>query len=355
MNAEFFQTLEQLLNPRQSAQIRAAAATAIAAQSAGPANASLRRELGTTDLGKRVLKRLLVLTNDTATARLALTALINIAEDSDANDALVELNIVPRTCEAIVDPEHRTFISLHAALLSNVTRTDAGRNALVSDELAIGRVRAVLNKVRSVPSLLWISNLAALPEGRKLLLGEEGSVPPLDNLLELLVDKDPAQRLAVATTLRNFALTEDVHEKLLERTNSLGALLARFVSRTRELDADEKTSVPALVRKAFESDDKLTPEPIDEIRVALAEALLLLCKTTEGRDVLRADGAYAVLRNHHLDEENPIVKEAIESIVNRTKLIDEVPEKAGLDNANNVEVSEISDEVAYVEEVDTIE
>lgn len=353
-NAELFETLEQLLNPRQSAQIRAAAATAIAAQSSGSANSALRREIGTTELGKRVLKRLLALTSDNATARLVLTALINIAEDSHANDALVELNVVARTCEVIVDSEQRTFISLHAALLSNVTRTDAGRNALVCDELILARVRTVLQKARYVPNLLWISNLAALPAGRKLLLGEEGIVSPLNELLKVLVDKDPAQRLAVASTLRNCALAEDIHVKLLERTNTLGALLARFVSRTRELDPDEKTSVPALVREAFESNDRLTPEPVDEIRVALAEALLLLCKSEVGRDALRADGAYVILRDHHLDEENPAVKDAIESIVNRTKLVDEESTKP-VDVQDEVEITEIGEEVSNVVAVDAIE
>lgn len=327
MNAEFFETLDQLLSPKQPAQIRAAAATAIAAQSAGSSQAGLRRELGCTELGKRVLRRLLVLGSDVATARLVLTALINIAEDQAANDALVQLNVVSRTCDALLDKEARPLISLHSGLLSNVTRSDAGRSAMIVDELAKARTRALLANMRTIPSLLWVANLAANVDGRQLLIGTVDGSAPLEKLLGLLRDKDETRRFAAATALRNCALADDLHTLLLANTSALSAALARFASKTRKPDSDEMSTVPALVREAYNNEDPLTPEPMEEIRHALAEALLLFCKSVQGREAIRVDGVYAVLRDWHLEEESARVTEVIESIVDRTKLMDEESDK----------------------------
>lgn len=347
MNTELLETLDQLLNPKQSPQIRAAAATAAAGQTSGnaPENASLRRELGSTDLGKRVLRRLLALTSDTATARLVLSALVNIAEDDDASNALVDLNVVQRMCDALLDEEQRAFCSLHTAILSNVTRGISGRQALIKDEAALAQTRALLRKLNSLPNLLWVSNLASLPKGRELLFGDE---PHLSSMLRFLMNKDASVRLAVATVLRNCALAVDCHADLL-RADSVGYMLARFANRHRELDADELSLLPLVVREAYQKKDKLTPEPVEEVRTALAEALLLLCQSKEGRESLRTDGAYAVLKNHHLDEENAQVQESIEQIVDRTKLLDEEADD------NSEKIVELPQEVEDIEAATSIE
>lgn len=323
MNAETFTMLEQMLSPKIDVKIRAAAATAAAAGSGEPA---FRHELGTTELGKEVLKRLLALTADDGTSRFVMSALVNTAEDEAAAKALVSLNAVPRTCQSILDPEARTLISLHSALLSNLTRFPAGRDALCAGAVAEALTLSMLARPKYIPSLLWVSNLAAAAPGRSLLLqlpGGDSGVAPLDPVLEVLCDADEARRFAAASAVRNCALAEDCHEALLTDTAVLGTTLARFVTKKRQIDADEMVLAPRQVRAAYDLDEKLTPEPIEGIRTLLAEGLLLLCKSVDGRDALRAEGSYPVLRDWHLEEESEKVKNIIESIVDRTKLLDE--------------------------------
>lgn len=329
MNTEFLETLNQLLTPKQPGEIRVAAATAAAAQTAGPSQAALRRELGRTELGKTLLRRLLTLKSDGASGRFVLTALVNIAEDEEACKALVELNVVPRTIDAILDKDARSFISLHTGLLSNVTRHDAGRNAMVADVLAIARTHALIANIQLIPNILWVSNLAVHAGGRQILLEALEDTVLLDKVISSLRSNDEVRRYAAATTLRNCALAEECHRSILGRSTALGATLARFVCKTRRIDADELLSAPALVREAYKRDDSITPEPAEEIRYVLVETLLLLCKSVAGREVLREDGAYAVLREWHLEEEVERVKDVIESIVNRTRLLDEEDEDNG--------------------------
>ena len=94
---------------------------------------------------------------------------------------------------------------------------------------------------------------------------------------------------------------------------------------TRPLSAQVLSAVPREVRVAASAPkESHVPEPEEHIRLVLAEALLLLCKGEEGRDALRADAAYEVLREWHLEEQSDRVRDVIEGVVARTKLVDEM-------------------------------
>src|SRR5258705_11204692 len=65
------------------------------------------------------------------------------------------------------------------------------------------------------------------------------------------------------------------------------------------------------------------PDPV--LRLTHIETLLLLCTTRRGRDYLRADGVYLIVRALHLVEKDENVAEHLVSLVNLLKK-DEGPE-----------------------------
>jgi hypothetical protein len=295
-------------------------------------NASTRAAVAASPV---LLRRLLALRGDNGAGRLALSALINLAEDSDAAHALIELRTVGMSALALLDSDQRGFASLYTALLANLTRFPDGVNALVGNgqgfsenerRLAEATLLRLAANLGRIPNALFMANACSSERGREVLLSagdDDPRMQPLNSVLELLRDNDKDKRLAAASALRNCALAETSHRALVQRTDVLGVALARLLSPARPLTAEELEVVPKEVRDAAAAPLTLKPEPFAEIRLMIIEALLLLCKTREGRDALRTRGAYPVLREWHHVEDDDTVKEALEQIVDRTELLRE--------------------------------
>jgi hypothetical protein len=325
-------SLAELLSGSTAPNIRTTAAAAIAAATAGAENVSTRAAVAKSPV---LLRRLLALRGDTGAGRLALSALINLAEDSDAARALIELRVVGMSALALLDPDERGFASLYTALLANLTRFPDGVNALVGNgqgfsenerRLAEATLLRLAANLGRLPNALFMANACSSERGREVLLSagdDDPRLQPLNTVLELLRDDNKDKRLAAASALRNCALAETCHRALVQRTDVLGVALVRLMSPARPLTAEELEVAPKEVRVAAAAPLTLKPEPFAEIRLMIIEALLLLCKTRDGRDALRTRGAYPVLREWHHQEDDEMVKEALEQIVDRTELLRE--------------------------------
>jgi hypothetical protein len=332
MDADTLQSLTELLSGAQSAQVRVAATVAIAAATAGDANAGTRSAVAAYP---PVLRRLLALRGDSGAGRFALTALVNIAEDPDAARALVGLRAVATSAAALLDAEQRDMASLHNGLLANLTRVKEGVDALTGAlegfdgnerRVAEATLLRLAANLGGVPNALFLANACSSTRGREVLLSNgEGDVrkQPLNALLHLLRDADQDRRLAAASALRNCALDEDCHPALVGRTDVLGVALARLMSPARPISEEDLEGAPKEVVAAAASPLTLAPEPHAEIRLMIVEALLLLCQSRDGRDALRACRAYPILREWHLVESDDGVNEAVEQIVDRTELLTE--------------------------------
>jgi hypothetical protein len=330
MDAATLDSLQGFLSGSTAPRIRTAAAAAIAAATAGEGNAASRAAAAGSPV---LLRRLLALRGDAAAGRLALSALINLAEDQDAAKELVRLRAVSLSALALLDPDQHEFATLYTALLANLTRYPEGVSALVGDaegfgdnerRLAEATLLRLAAHLRSIPNALFMANACSSERGRAVLLSADDNDPrmqPLNSLLELLRDEDKDKRLAAASALRNCALAESSHRPLVQGTDVLGVALARLMSASHPLTPEELLATPKEVRNAAAAPLKLKPEPYAEIRLMITEAFLLLCKTREGRDALRSSGAYPVLREWHLQEDDESVKEAMEQIVDRTQLL----------------------------------
>jgi Domain of unknown function (DUF384)/Domain of unknown function (DUF383) len=332
MDAGTLSSLTDLLSGSTAPKLRGAACAAVAASTSGDENAATRAAVGAQPA---LLRRLLALRGDPATGRLALSALVNIAEDRDASIALVQLRAVGAATAALLDSEQRPLSSLYTALLANLTRIPEGVAALVGNAMdfsenerrvAEGTLLRLAENLATLPNSLFLANACSNEHGRHVLLSASADDPrrqPLNALLDLLRSDDKDNRLAAASALRNCALAEASHAALVQRTDVIGVALVRLMSPTRPIPESDLVGAPKEVLIAAAAPLTLNPEPYPEIRLMIVEALLLMCQSRAGRDALRTSRAYPVLREWHLQEEDEGVKGAVEAIVDRTELLTE--------------------------------
>ncbi|PXF40324.1 Protein HGH1-like [Gracilariopsis chorda] len=336
----------QLLSGSVGPSTRAATCTAIAACTSGDAGAKLRRIMGTSSVGETTIRRLLVLCGDPQCARVALSALVNISEDAEASAVVTRAGAVQRACKALLDMEQQNMAALYAGLLSNLTRHISGVDALVGKgltgvekDLAVNTLLKLVTRVEHMPNVLWMSNALTSAEGREALLllnnsatnskSQDTDQQPLTWLLRLLRSPTDTKRLGAASAIRNCAMAEDCHETLVSNTDAIGICLTRLMSSEHKVAASDVRKAPQVVRDIANNPNKADAEPLVEIRLLLVEALLLLCKTPEGRRALWDTDAYAVLEKWKQHEQNEQIVRTVNSIVDRVTLAEDNPEQHG--------------------------
>lgn len=333
MDATNLPDIANLLSGAIGPSIRAATCTAIAACSSGPQAASFRHLVGTTSDGETIIRRLLVLCADPACSRLALSALVNLSEDEDAALQATNAGGVERCTQALLDEEQRGLYSLYGGLLSNLTRFEAGVDSLLGkgkgemrEIRARGILMALIRRVEQMPNVLWVANVCTKEEGRSILVGEEGR--GLNKLLRLGGGEDVSVRLAVASAVRNCAMREEIHKELVQKGGMVAFCINRFTTVSRGPFVEGERAVR-----------EVATEPLEEIRILLAEALLLLCKSRVGREALRTGNGYEVLDKLRLAEENQEVLQAIDSVLERITALEdgEAAEPDDLPNSISVE------------------
>lgn len=118
-----------------------------------------------------------------------------------------------------------------------------------------------------------------------------------------------------------------------------------------KLDMEDQEALPDECQ-LIDEDKRRESDPA--LRLMLVDSLLLLCTTLYGRQCLRARGAYIVVREAHLEENDEKVAEAVVRLVNILKRdesqnsIDNTQEEIGAEtNASDEE----SDEDLVIEEL----
>lgn len=114
-----------------------------------------------------------------------------------------------------------------------------------------------------------------------------------------------------------------------------------------ELLEDEMNQLPIDLQYLPEDKER---EPDPEIRLLLIETLLQLCTRKHGREKLRNNGAYVVMRELHKIEQNGSVAVAVEKLIHI--LIGDEPADH-MENLKNVEIPE--DIKAKFDEIDAKE
>ncbi|KAH7885751.1 hypothetical protein F5I97DRAFT_1875120 [Phlebopus sp. FC_14] len=154
---------------------------------------------------------------------------------------------------------------------------------------------------------------------------------PLAKIVVFTEHGDTIRRGGVASTLKNCAFHAPAHRAILSPDTeavevSPSTILAPGVDALpylllplagpEELDLEDQEKLPSALQFLPSSKKR---EADSVLRLTHVETLLLLCTTRWGRDYLRANGVYEIVRGAHLEETVDKVSEHIERLVQLVK------------------------------------
>ncbi|XP_004618767.2 protein HGH1 homolog [Sorex araneus] len=331
------------LAPGARADLRAAAAQHVLALTGSAAGRAL---LASRAVGLRALLALAAAPAP-APARDALRALVNLAAEPGLHEQLLAAEpgwpalLLSRT----LDPQW-PWAEEAAAVLANLSREPAPCAELLAALAAAGPgepglellVRALCTPGYNAHAPLHylgplLSNLSQQPAARAFLLDPARCV--VQRLLPLTQYPDSSvRRGGVVGTLRNCCFEHRNHEWLLGPEVDILPFLLLPLAGPEDFSEEEMERLP--VDLQYLPPDKLR-EPDADIRKMLIEAVMLLTATALGRQQVRDQGAYLILRELHSWEPEPDVRSACERLIQ--VLIGDEPER-GMENLLEVQVPE---------------
>ncbi|KAF9461493.1 hypothetical protein BDZ94DRAFT_1283435 [Collybia nuda] len=195
------------------------------------------------------------------------------------------------------------------------------------------------------------ANLSVAPAGRNFFLNplpvdslksDDDLEYPLAKIVPFTEHKDKIRRGGVTSTIKNCAFHAPGHRALLSPDNSKVAVPPSTVA-APGIDVLPYLLLPLAGPEEFDLEDQeklpdalqfLPPTKTRELDVTLrlthVETLLLLCHTRWGRDFLRENGVYEIVRAAHENETVDKISEHIERLVTLLKG-DEPSESNALD------------------------
>jgi len=172
---------------------------------------------------------------------------------------------------------------------------------------------------------------------------------PISKLTAFTEHADTIRRGGVASVIKNCSFHAPAHRSLLapedERVtvppsdiaapgvNILPAILLPLAG-PEEFDLEEQEKLPPSLQFLPRSKKR---EPDSALRLIHIETLLLLCTTRWGRDFLRENGTYEIIRAMHETEQVDKISEHIERLVNLLKR----DEGAGGDESEDDRIEEV--------------
>ncbi|XP_069847718.1 protein HGH1 homolog [Dipodomys merriami] len=282
-----------------------------------------------------------------APARDATRALVNLAADAGLHGPLLaaEPGLPALLLGRALDPQW-PWAEEAAAALANLSREPAPCAALMAALAAAEPgppglerlVRALCTPGYNARAPLHylgplLSNLSQQPGARAFLLDPGRCV--VQRLLPLTQYSDSSvRRGGVVGTLRNCCFEHRHHEWLLGPEVDILPFLLLPLAGPEDFSEEEMDRLP--VDLQYLPPDKQR-EPDADIRKMLIEAIMLLTATAPGRQQVRDQGAYLILRELHGWEPEPEVQVACEKLIQ--VLIGDEPE-SGMENLLEVQVPE---------------
>jgi len=203
-------------------------------------------------------------------------------------------------------------------LIENITRIDSGARhvfKLIKQRSLLDSLLKlfVSNKAIFYDLSLLFGNICQVPEVRKVFLQNDGEI--YMKVLPFLSHDDACCRLGAANCVKNCCFETDSHEWMLKDDSIVAAILMPLAG-PEELTDEENDSLPIDVQY-LPSDKKR--ESVNDIIIALVQALHKLCSTQLGRDALRKYNVYVILReldNATIEKEgNDVVTFEIHNVI----------------------------------------
>uniref|UniRef100_A0A8D2AN82 Protein HGH1 homolog n=1 Tax=Sciurus vulgaris TaxID=55149 RepID=A0A8D2AN82_SCIVU len=282
-----------------------------------------------------------------APARDAARALVNLAADPSLHDSLLAADpgLPARLLDRALDPQW-PWAEEAAATLANLSREPAPCATLMAAPAGVETGQSTLERLvcalctrgyNAHAPLHYLgpllSNLSRLPAARAFLLDHDRCV--VQRLLPLIQCSDSAvRRGGVVGTLRNCCFEHRHHKWLLGPEVDILSFLLLPLAGPEDFSEEEMNRLPVDLQYLPPEKQR---EPDADIRKMLIEAIMLLTATAPGRQLVRDQGTYLILRELHSWEPEPDVRVACEKLIQ--VLIGDEPE-CGMENLLEVQVPE---------------
>ncbi|CAE8595947.1 unnamed protein product [Polarella glacialis] len=272
----------------------------------------------------------------------ALKALVNLSAIPQVTEELVSLNAPKRITEALRSGwlEGRAGLAhWHAMILANITIGKVGQQALcVEDGMLRFLMAAYVTKPRpkardgyNDPLLCLgkvLGNVCVLPEGRKIVAGEQGT----GSISALIADlSERGRRADMMNALRNLCLDTACHEKIV--STDMFARMACFLYPFEKAEVERRAELPEAVRALLETEGSTLTGDV-AVRTAAVATIIGLNGSLEGREYLRGFGCQEVLRAWTVEETDSFILaglgaslRTVESTEEELKAADEQQEK----------------------------
>ncbi|QQP56948.1 Brain protein 16 [Caligus rogercresseyi] len=314
----------QFLDPSARLDVRVLAMNHILGMTGDAENRKLLLEMGS-ELCERLLALMSSKPGDNAgkvCAKDASLALINLSCESDFISLLLgdKLRVAPRLWALIQDSDSE-LADPAAMIASNLTihptNTLIYYNQLKSNQISLPSIISLFTKKTTIPTApnftTWLHFSSPYTEYKS----------------------SSVRRGGIIGTLRNLCFDETRHYFLLREVQILPRLLLPLAGPSPEdMDPEEMEALP-LDLQYLGDEKEIEADP--DIRKMLLESMTQLCATKEGREFMRSNNAYVILKEFHKTEKDKVVRLACENLVD---IIIKKEEEIKVNNYKDVDVPE---------------
>lgn len=279
-------------------------------------------------LSKEKIIQCIIALSDDKVEEIAKNALLILVNITASPKGVVELlkfksddnkNIIKLLLGYVLNPEKKDADAA-CMVLSNITRVETEVESVLDtfkpylNDILNAYVNTSFNKKGSNLNYIGpvISNLSCCHTIRKWLTEENPHIPLIKILPFCNYELSNIRRGAAIGTIRNLSFDPEFHDFLLSNDLELLTYLLTPLMGNEEYIDEEMDMLPISLQ--YLPKEKKRDNDMD-IRRMILETLNKLCMRRNGRQFLRDNGVYYVLREYHKWEKDPKILLSCENVV----------------------------------------
>lgn len=296
---------------------------------------------------EKIIQSIISLTDDKVDeiAKNALLILVNITASTKGVIELLKFkseehqNIIKILIGYVLNTEKK-HADAACMVLSNITRVESEVETILNifqpylNDILYAFVNTDYNKKGSNLNYIGpiISNLSCCYLVRKWLTEENPHIPLIKILPFCNYELSNIRRGAAIGTIRNLSFDADFHDFLISHDLELLTYLLTPIMGNEEYCDEEMDTLPISLQ--YLPKEKQRDNDVD-IRRMILETLNKLCLRRNGREFLRENGVYYILREYHKWEKDPKVRLSCENVID---ILIQKEDEVGAEDFSTVDV-----------------